>query len=57
MVCLSKICPCRWHSMKIKADFLDIFEVNFTPEEEREIVERFIGKSTRKRRDKGGDYE
>ena len=47
MLCISEICPCRWHSMKIKNDFFDIFEVNFTPEEERELVEKITGEFSR----------
>lgn len=43
MLCKNDICPCRWHSMKIKNDFFDIFEVTFTLEEEREIIEKATG--------------
>ena len=37
-MCESEICPCRWHSTKIKMDFFDIFEENFTLKEEQEIA-------------------
>jgi hypothetical protein len=37
-MCESEICPCKWHSTKIKADFFDIFEGIFTPQEEQQIA-------------------
>lgn len=36
-MCESQICPCRYHKMKIDNEFVDIFEFNYTIEEEQRI--------------------
>jgi len=41
-MCEYEICPCRFHSIKIKNEFFDIFERVFTPQEELEIENRAL---------------
>ncbi len=48
MECKNDICPCRWHSMKIKSDFFDIFEATFSIEEEQAIIRRETGDSLKR---------
>ncbi len=39
-MCGSETCPCKWHSMKISNDFVDILNMTISLEEEQEIIER-----------------
>lgn len=36
-MCEQEICPCRYHSTKILNDFFDIFEEEFSYEDEKNL--------------------
>lgn len=39
-MCESETCACRWHSMKIHNDFVDILEEVFSLQEEQDLLDR-----------------
>ena len=41
-MCESQICPCRYHKMKIDNEFVDIFEFNYTIEDEQRIEKEIV---------------